>query len=189
MPELYEGRGFVPGGYGDVRYVSIPRDVVERLLHSWFHWLVDRSRVHLRPAGSPFEAEFQLRRWKTRPDLVLFRWRNSAPTRSVFERVRDRLSVDHPEATVELTPKTRRPRALVLSIAADDVLAPAWSVGLAVSAFRYSGMEAVSSFDLEVQAHAQSSISQEVRLEPLSKAWSTGKQIGAALRRTIRPFS
>jgi hypothetical protein len=139
--------------------------------------------------GSPLEAEFLIRRWKTRSDLVQFRWRNSAPTRPVFERVCERFSVEYPEATLEWTPKTRRPRALVLSIPAGDVLAPAWSVGLAVSAFRYSGIESVSSFDLEARAHVQSSASQEVPLEPVSKAWAAGRKIGAALRRTIQPFS
>jgi hypothetical protein len=176
MIEGFEGRGFMPGGLGDPRYAGIPRPLVERLLRSWFVWLQDRARIHVRPADSPVEAELQIRRWKTKPDLVTFRWRNSTPTRHVFEPVRAAFAVERPDAVVELTSKARRPRAITMATSADDVLAPAWAMGPVVSAFRHCGIPSIACFDMSTMAHVRSGLTTEGPLEPRAKAWDSWLQ-------------
>jgi hypothetical protein len=185
MTSQFKGRGFIPGGYGDVTFAAVSRAEVEYLLRSWFAWLADSSRIHVRPCRSVIEAELQIRRWKAKPDLVFFRWRNSASTREVFDRVLAVFQVERPEVTIELTPKTRKPRALTLSTRADDILAPSWAMGLVGSAFRHAGVGAVSCFDLSTMAHALPIGRTSIPLEPLSRAFVIGNRVGRAARRLL----
>jgi hypothetical protein len=185
MTHQFEGRGFIPGGFGDVTFEALSRTEVEHLLRSWFAWLADSSRIHVRPSRSAIEAELQIRRWKAKSDLVYFRWRNSAPTRDVFDRVRGAFQAERPEFGIELTPKTRKPRALTLSTRADDTLAPSWAMALVASAFRHAGLGVVTSFDLSAMAHALPIGPPLIPLEPLDRAFAIGTQVGRAVRRIL----
>jgi hypothetical protein len=190
MAEIFEGRPFVPGGYGEPDFSTLPRQSVERLLRSWFVWLKDGSRIHLLPSGrNDLEAEFQIRRWKTREHRVMFRWRNSPPTRATFIAVRDEFRTVAPTAEVEMTRRSGNPRALVLSASASDPLAPTWAVGLSLHAFRAGGVTSAESFDLRCRAYALDSPQgpSHIALEPLSRAWSTGVKVGSLIGRIGRP--
>lgn len=185
MAETYHGRPFIPGGYGQPLFTWLPRQSVERLLRSWFIWLADGSRVHLRPTSLPLEAEFQIRRWKTREHRVFFRWRNSAPTRASFSAVLGKFREDGRAPDVEMTPRSGKPRALVLSAGATDPLTPSWAVGLALHAFHAAGVDSSESFDLQCSAHALSMPigPAQIALEPVSRAWTAGVKIGAMVGR------
>jgi hypothetical protein len=185
MTHTFRGRGFIPGGFGDVTVEALSRIEVEHLLRSWFAWLADSSRIHVRPSRSVIEAELQIRRWKAKPDLVFFRWRNSASTRDLFDRVRGALEAERAEISIELTPKTRKPRALTLSTRADDPLAPSWAMALVDSAFRHAALGVVTSFDLSTMAHALPTGPPLIPLEPLDKAFTIGRQVGRAVRRIL----
>jgi hypothetical protein len=179
------GSGFRPGSFGTANYNDLDRLSVERLLTSWFAWLRDGSRIHIRPAGETIEAELQIRRWKTRPHVVLFRWRNSVPTREVFEVVQRAFARDRREAHVELTAKTGRPRAVVVSLPTVDVLGPAWAMGLAESAFEVAGSTASGRFDVSCSAHAMATAARDVPLIPLDDAWTSGFSVGRSIRKII----
>ena len=185
MTHQFKGRGFTPGGFGDVTVEGLSRIKVEQFLRSWFAWLADSSRIHVRPSRSLIEAELQIRRWKTRPDLVFFRWRNSASTRDLFDQVRSALQAERPEIDIELTPRTRKPRALALSTRADDPLAPSWAMALVESAFRHAELGVVTSFDLSTMAHALPNGPPLIPLEPLARAFVMGTQVGRAARRIL----
>lgn len=185
MPAGFEGRAFVPGRYGSVCYRSLQRQEVEHLLRSWFVWLSDRSRIHLAPASGDMAAEFYLRRWKTKPHLVLFRWRNADTTKHVFEAVRVVFERRYPESTIERTPASGRPRALVLSFPLAEVQAPSWALSLAVRAFEAAGESAVDTFDLRCNATVLENPSADVPLEPTDRAWESGYRLGSTLGRGI----
>ena len=190
MAEIYDGRPFIPGGYGDPSFSRLSRQSVERLLRSWFVWLTDGSRVHLRPSGRlDLEAEFQIRRWKTREHRVFFRWRNSAPTRATFPAVLDEFRTSARGPEVEMTPRSGKPRALILSARASDPVTPAWGVGLALHAFQAAGVASTESFDLLCSAHVLDSPHgpSQIVLEPVSRAWVAGVKIGAAVGRVVKP--
>jgi len=189
MAEIYDGRPFIPGGYGEPRFSQLPRQSVERLLRSWFVWLTDGSRIHLRPSGRlDLEAEFQIRRWKTREHRVFFRWRNSAPTRATFAAVLDEFRNGARGPEVEMTRRSGKPRALILSAGASDPLTPAWAVGLALHAFQATGVSSTESFDLQCRVNVLDiPHGSEIVLEPVSRAWVAGVKIGAAVGRLVKP--
>jgi hypothetical protein len=183
---LASGTGFAPGEYGEGSFENLGRLSVEHVLRSWFAWLDDRSRIHISPTGHAIEAELQIRRWKTRADMVLFRWRNSDSTRETFEIVRATFALERPTAELELSRKASRPRAVVLSIEAADVMAPAWAMGLAISAFHAAGVATADNFDIRCGAHVMDKATQEVDLIPLNASWANGFSFGGKVGRAIR---
>ena len=178
MQHSHSGRAFVPGGFGSPAYSNLPRAEVERLLRIWFAWLQDKTRIHVQPIGHDLSAELQIRRWETRPDLVVFRWRNSDNTRASFSRVSEQLRKTYPEATIEMTQRNR-PRALILSSVLNDTLAPLWAMGLAAAAFEAAGVENVSSFKLSTRGTAlKNARGTSLDLEPLADSWHFGRVLG-----------
>lgn len=186
MREGFEGKGFVPGRYGSVVYRSLKRLEVEHLLRSWFVWLADKSRIQVAPTSREMAAEFYVRRWKTKPPLVLFRWRNADATRPSFEAVRVAFLRRYPESTIERTPALGKPRALVLSFPLGEVQAPSWALSLAVRAFEAAGETAVDTFDLRCSARVLENPSADVPLEPTDRAWESGYRLGSTLGRGIK---
>ncbi len=192
MTPKHTGRAFTPGGFGNLSYSGLSRQEVERLLRIWFAWVKDKSRIHVSPHGIQLDAEIQVRRWETRPDLAVFRWRNSDTTRSAFESVREGFRTAYPDATVEMTRKSGKPRAIVQSMKADDVIAPLWAMGLVISAFRYAGIENASSFDLKTHSSVlrQPRGSSQIDLEPVLESWRRGHRIGrfiGEIARSVTP--
>jgi len=181
--EAIDWRGFplVPGGDAHLSLGGLDRPLVELLLASWFAWLGDRSAITLAPAGEAQAAELRIRRWKTRPDRVLFRWRNADATRASFARVRERFEAERQAVEIELTPKTRQPRAMVIELAADDVFSPAAAVGLAKRAFAAAGLPDTDRYDLGCTGHVLEQGTLPRRLIPPSDALQAGRSVGRIL--------
>ncbi len=185
QPE-FEGTGLIPGRYGTARLPGLSRPDAEAILRSWFAWLRDRSRVYLSPAQSNLEAEFLVRRWKTKPAEVEFRWRNSGATRHSFMEVVSSFKQERRPFTIELTAKTRRPRAIVTATLAEDVLAPSWAMGVAIAAFAAATERLGQEFDLCTQSHVLPIGMNDAPLVPLSRSYRLGRSFGKALGRLTR---
>lgn len=181
----FRGTGLKHGDYAHVACDDLDRAAVERLLASWFAWLGDQARITIAPAGETLPAELRVRRWKTRRDLVLFRWRNADETRESFDRVRESFEADHARFDLELTPKTKQPRALVIALDADDVFSPAGAVGLANRAFAAAGFPACARYDLACSGPVSRRITRPAPLIPQTRGYRVGSSIGRVLGRSI----
>ena len=182
----FRGMGLVPGGSAYLACDDLDRAAVELLLASWFAWLGDHSAITLAPAGEKLPAELRIRRWQTRPALVLFRWRNAGETRASFERVRERFAATHAPFEIELTPKTKKPRALVITLDPGDVFGPAGAVGLANQAFAAAGFAGCVRYDLTCSGSVLAQGTRPCALIPQSRAFHVGSSIGRVLGRGVR---
>jgi hypothetical protein len=181
----YRGRGLMHGGYAQLACDDLDRATVELLLASWFAWLGDRAAITIAPAGERQAAELRIRRWKTRPGVVLFRWRNADETRASFHRVHESFRAAHARFDLELTPKTKKPRALAITLDADDVFSPAGAVGLANRAFAAAGFPGCTRYDLTCAGPVLRKGTRPCALIPQSRAYQAGSAIGRVLGRII----
>lgn len=104
---------------------------LEPFIRSWGQWLDERGRIVLRDPLTGGEFEFRKFRFATRPDELVFRFRNSDTTRPFFSDVREHMDREGVSYELELTPKRKQPRALSVSLDATDVLTPLKAVALA----------------------------------------------------------
>jgi hypothetical protein len=181
----FRGTGMMHGGYAHVACDDLDRAAVELLLASWFAWLGDHSRITIAPAGEAQSAELRIRRWKTRRDLVLFRWRNADETRESFNRVHESFEADHARFEIEQTPKTKKPRALVITLDADDVFSPAGAVGLANRAFAAAGLAGWTRYDLTCAGPVLRKGTRPCPLIPQTRGYQFGNSIGRVIGRGI----
>ena len=103
---------------------------VEPFVRSWGQWLDERGRIVIRHPVSGAEAELRKRRFKTRPDVLLFRYRNADANKGTFEEIRARFDREEIEHELERTRRQNRPRALVVALDPDDVFTPVAAVRL-----------------------------------------------------------
>jgi hypothetical protein len=182
----YQGYGLVPGGYAHGSCFGVTRATAEGLLKSWFAWLGDRSAVTIAPAGEVVAAELRVRRWKTRPDRVLFRWRNADETRASFAWVRAAFVADRTAFDLELTPKTKQPRAIVVPLVEADVFTPAAALGLANRAFAAAGLPEPERYDLTCSGPVLATGTRPVALVPREPSYEAGRAVGRALGAALR---
>ena len=185
-PVEFRGQAPVPGGYAHFACDGADRATAELLLASWFAWLGDRAAVTIAPAGEPLSAELRIRRWKSRADRVLFRWRNADETRESFARVREWFEADRSAFELELTPKSKQPRALVIALAAEDVFTPAAVVGLANRAFAAAGVRPPRRYDLTCTGAVLREGTRPVTLVPEDPAYEAGRSLGRVLDAGLR---
>lgn len=185
-PVEFRGQIPVPGGYAHFVCDGVDRPTAELLLASWFAWLGDRAAVTIAPAGDPLSAELRIRRWKSRADRVLFRWRNADETRESFASVRAWFEADRTPFELELTPKTKQPRALVIALAAEDVFTPAAAVGLANRAFAAAGLRPPRRYDLTCTGDVLREGARPVALVPQDPAYQAGQSLGRVLGAGLR---
>jgi hypothetical protein len=108
---------------------------LQPFLRSWGIWLGDRANIligHERATGT---VQFRKHVYKGRANTLVFRYRNADDSRAGFPAVRtalDRANVDY---ELELTKRTRRPRAVAVTLNARDVLTPAAAIRLVDTAF------------------------------------------------------
>jgi hypothetical protein len=181
----FRGAGLIHGGSAYLACDELDRASVELLLASWFAWLGDRSAITIAPAGKKLSAELRIRRWQTRRDLALFRWRNADETRASFNRVLESFEAAHARFEIELTPKTKKPRALVISLDTDDVFSPAGAVGLANHAFAAAGFPGCTRYDLTCSGNVLRKNTRDCPLIPQSRAYQAGSSIGRVVGRGI----
>ena len=92
-----------------VRYAVLA--IVLQQLASPLH---NRGTVYLEHADMEGTIRVRMRRYKTRPDQLLFRFRNADKTRPAFDQVVAALDRDKIPFDTELTTIRKRPRAVVV---------------------------------------------------------------------------
>ena len=114
-------------------------DALEPYLRSWGQWLDERGRIVVRDVVTQAEFEFRKFRYATRPDQLVFRFRNADSTRPFFANLRAVLDRERVEYELELTPKTKQPRAIAVALDPSEVFSPLVAVGLAKQALAAIG--------------------------------------------------
>jgi len=97
---------------------------IEPFVRSWGQWLGEGGRIVVRHPLSGSEAELRKRRFKTRPDVLLFRYRNADANCGTFDEIRARFHREGITHELERTRKRNRVRALVVELDPDDVFTP-----------------------------------------------------------------
>lgn len=158
---------------------------------SWVYHLDDRGVMYVAYSGASAFVELRKRRWKTRPDVLLFRYRNADATRTSFIAVRDRFASDGVQYQIALTRKTRRPRALEVRLDPYDPHMPRVALNLAVRALGDAPTDPPS-YDVwcagkvrDDTTEAPMPLEYPLKVRRQDKAYDLGFRIGATVRRVI----
>lgn len=126
----FDGR-LVISGFAE----GVSQETVVLCLRSWATWLDDRGKIEIGCGGSDNYVELRKRCWKTKPDILFFRYRNADSTREHFSKAReilDRAGIDY---SLTLTPQKKAPRAIEIALDPLDPLAPRKALNLAFLVF------------------------------------------------------
>lgn len=153
----------------------------EPYLRSWGQWLEERGKIVVQHTGSGAEVEFRKHRYKTRPDVLVFRYRNADATRASFAEVQSCFDSDGVEYHMEHTKKQRRPRALAVALDPADVFTPVAAVRL---------LSLALGADAEVRVFCQGRIRgasdrPAVALIPPTRGQKAGFRIGRSIGRAL----
>ena len=158
-------------------------DAVIEHVRNWGVWLEDGGCIRVANPVSGADVEFRKRVYKTRPDLLIFRFRNADATRASFATVRSRFDARKLPYAVELTPKRKRPRALAVQLRVDDVLvgqAAGNLIRVALDADRPAALHLACAGTFRSMLDAPS-----VPLLRQSRAFTAGFALGRAAVRTL----
>jgi hypothetical protein len=155
---------------------------IERFVRSWGEWLEERGRIIVQFADT--EVEFRKKRYKSRPDLLVFRVRNAVGMRKHFDRVRDAFDASALHYELERTTKRRDPRAIAVRLAMPDMFTPVAGVRLVDAAFRAFSPEGEFSGDIWCEGRMRSGVDvPSTELIPWCQAHRLGRVVGARLGR------
>lgn len=189
--------------YGDTvrifgRVDRVSKEHALACIREWVPVLADRGKIQLWVSGRDEYVEFVKRCWKTRRDLLIFRYRNADATRESFTYVRehfDELGIDYQLA---LTKKTKRPRAIEVTLDPYDQCTPQAALWLVAEAFG-SLLDDLSSFDVSCTGEVKSdadNVAVDVYIPPevreRCEAWPGGEasqRLWSAVDRSLRRFA
>ena len=132
--------------------------------------------------------ELRKRRWKTRPDVVRFRYRNSDFTRKYFNNVRSVFDAQSISYELTLTKKTRKPRAMEITFDPYDPFTPRNALNLALKAFG-APPDVTHHFDLNALGTIRTDVvaaPTDVVLPPSDKPPPVTYWIGYGIGRALR---
>ena len=175
-------RALGPAVYRDLSLADL-----EPFLRSWGAWLGNRGEILVRHKDAEPIVHFRKRTYRRRPNVLLFRYRNADESRGSFSVVRAALETAGVDHEVELTRRTRQPRALVVALDPSDVLMPAAATRLMDSVFRALQVDAMTGFLVWCEGRFQARPDREnVPLVAPSAAQRAGLRMGVALGRLVR---
>jgi hypothetical protein len=175
-------RAFAPAVYRDLSLTEI-----EPFLRSWGVWLGNRGEILVRHKDVEPIVRFLKRTSRRRSNVLLFRYRNADESRGSFSIVRAALETAGVDHEVELTRRTRQPRALVVALDPSDVLMPAVATRLVATVFGALQVDAIAGFLIWTEGRFQARPDREnVPLIAPSAAQRAGFRMGVALGRLVR---
>jgi hypothetical protein len=150
-------------------------------------WLGNRGEILVRHKDVEPIVRFRKCTYRRRPNVLLFRYRNADESRRSFSIARAALEAAGVDHDVELTRRTRQPRALVVTLDPSDVLMPAAATRLLATVFRALQVDAIAGFLIWTEGRFQSKPDREnVPLIAPSNAQRAGFRMGVALGRLVR---
>jgi len=172
---------------GPAVYRNLSLTDLEPFLRSWGAWLGNRGEMLVRHQGAEPSVHFRKRTYKRRRNVLLFRYRNADESRRSFSVVRAALEGARVDHEVELTRRTRQPRALVVALDPGDVLVPAAAMRLINTVFAALRVDTTSGFLVWPEGRFQAKPDREnVPLIAPSVARRAGFRMGVALGRLVR---
>ena len=168
-----------------IRYAGLNADDLQRFVRSWGFYLEDRAHftvVHREVFG---HAQFERRRYKTKPDLLSFRVPFSNLAKEQRENVKTAFSRSDITFSMELTPKKKRDRALTVEMEADDSMLPVKGVRCVVLAFEALGAADSHGYSVSCFGRMTSPIVDGPELIPWRRDFEVGRRLGAALGRLL----
>jgi len=161
---------------------------IEGYIRSWGQWLDDRGRIVVRHPPSTVEIEFRKRRYRRRPDTILFRYRNAYAGRKFFDRVKTAFDSANISYDVELTPKLHRPRALIVPLDPREVFTPKVASRLVAVAFGCEEDRPVAGLQIFCEGRMRQETEEPtVDLISYRQAHRAGFRLGRRLGRFLRP--
>jgi hypothetical protein len=162
---------------------------LEGYIRSWGRWLDDRGRIVVRHPPSGVEIEFRKRRYRSRPDVLLFRYRNDQAGRKYFACVKSAFDSAGISYDLELTPKLHRPRAVVVALDPRDVFTPIGASRLVMVAFGSEDDRPVAGLQVFCEGRMRREIEEPtVDLIAYQQARRAGFRFGYRIGRLLRPY-
>ncbi len=110
--------------YSPAQYHGISFEELQRFFSDWAAHVGERRDILVGSPSVPNLIQFRKKQYKTRPDLLLFRFRNADASKPYFDAVVSALKRENLKFQIELTKKRRAPRAAVVELDASDALLP-----------------------------------------------------------------
>jgi hypothetical protein len=172
---------------GAAVYRNLSLTDLEPFLRSWGAWLGNRGEILVRHEGVEPIVHFRKCTYKRRRNVLLFRYRNADESRRTFSVVRAALEGARVDYEVELTHRTRQPRALVVALDPGDVLMPAAATRLIDTVFTALHVGTTPGFLVWSEGRFQARPDREnVPLIAPSGGQRAGFRMGVALGRLVR---
>lgn len=116
-------------------YRNLALGDLQPFLRSWGVWLGNRGEILVRHERADGTVQFRKQLYKRRPNAIVFRYRNADDSRRNFPVVRAAFEEAKIVYELELTRRTRRPRAMAVALDARDILMPAAALRLIDTGF------------------------------------------------------
>jgi len=108
---------------------------LQRYFAVWAPLLDERGDIFVGVPGLTDLIQFRKKRFKSRPDELIYRFRNSGRPKRFFDDAVKVLTSIGTDFELELTKKRRFPRAAIIRLTAEDVLMPSEAVRLCEATF------------------------------------------------------
>ncbi len=128
-------------------YHGVSFQELQRYFASWVTHVGERRDILVGTPDIPNLIQFRKKDYKTRPDLLLFRFRNADQSKQYFSGVVAAFEQQEVAFHIEKTRKRRAPRAAIVELDTSDVLLPSAAAHLcrvALSATEHSEESGVS---------------------------------------------
>ena len=134
-----------PKAHKKVGYSDLPP-----LLNEWAKTMAANAVLHIKHMNSDFSVEFRKKEYKSRPDTLLFRFRNSDSTKKYFPKILSHFQNNGIQHDLELTKKRKTHRAMVVTLEIGDESTAERGAELVEEAFKAAGFNA----DGELMVHS-----------------------------------
>jgi hypothetical protein len=172
---------------GPAVYRNLSLADLEPFLRSWGAWLGNRAEILVRHENADPTVHFRKHLYKRRRNILVFRYRNADDSRRSFPVIRAAFDAARVDYELELTRRTRQPRALTVALDPGDVFMPAAASRLIGIVFGALDAGTTPGFLVWCEGRFQATPDRaNVPLIPHIAAHRAGFRMGIALGRLVR---
>jgi hypothetical protein len=167
-------------------YHGVAFEDLQRFFSSWVEHVAERQDIMVGTPREPYLIQFRKRHYKTRPDLLLFRFRNGGQSKQYFSKVVTTFERNEIAFNMELTPRRRAPRAMMVELDASDPMLPSAAVYLCRVTFSAIGHLERTGVSVFCTGLGREFNPGGHNIIPTTRGWRAGWRFGYVVGNSIR---
>ena len=149
---------------------------------SWTAHLRERDDILVGTGENPGLIQFRKKLYKSRPDQLLFRFRNSGRTVEPFDGVVAAFEDRGVDYVIERTPKLRKPRAVLVRLDATDEMLP--NAATSLCRLSLGALPSSKTAQLTVSCTLTAGLGDAERI-PTTRGEAASRRLGFAVGRSV----